>query len=48
VNTARVLLAQVSPQTTEYRHRKAGTTPRTYHIVCIVNGTEGEPLEITV
>ncbi|HOS10813.1 MAG TPA: SBBP repeat-containing protein [Candidatus Aminicenantes bacterium] len=48
VSGPRELKAQVGPQTTEYRHRNAGTVARTYHIVCLVNGVEGEPLVFTL
>jgi hypothetical protein len=42
------LLAEVDQQTFEYRHRNAGSAARTYHIVCVANGVEGEPLVVTL
>lgn len=48
VGGARVLKAQTGLQTTEYRHRNAGTAARTYHIVYVANGVEGEPLVVTL
>jgi len=42
------LLAEVGPQTIEYWHRNAGTATRTYQIVAVVNGVEGEPLVVTL
>lgn len=42
------LLAEVGSQTFEYRHRNAGAAARTYQVVCVVNGAEGEPLVVTL
>jgi len=48
INEARMLIAELGLEKTVYLHRQAGTIQRTYHIVCLVNSVEGEPLVVTL